>query len=65
MGSEPQDPVFLTPCVVSGDVNLNRHVSQTYRYREQTCVFQGGGGVRKGRNGSLGLAEGSYGIENG
>ena len=33
---------------------------QTHRYREQTCVCQGGGERGEGRNGSLGIAEATY-----
>ena len=35
---------------------------QTHRYTEQTCGFQGGGGKREGRNGSVGLVDASYSI---
>ena len=38
-------------------VNISMKQKQTHRYREQTCGFQGGGWVGKGRTGSLGLAD--------
>ena len=36
---------------------MNLSMKQTHRHREQTCGCQGGGGVGKGRTGSLGLAD--------
>ena len=38
-------------------MNLFVQQKQTDRYREQTCVCQGGGGVGEGWMGSLGLAD--------
>ena len=33
---------------------------QTHRHREQTCGYQGGGGVKEGCSRSLGLADANY-----
>ena len=38
-------------------MNISMKQKQTYRYREQTCGCQGGGGVEEGRTGSLWLAD--------
>ena len=38
---------------------------QTHRHRDQTHGCQRGGDRREGRNGSLGLADANYYIENG
>ena len=38
-------------------MNLSRKEKQTHRHREQTCGCPGGGGVREGWIGSLGLAD--------
>ena len=41
-------------------MNLSTKQKQTHRHREQTSGCQGGGGVGKGRIGSLGLADANY-----
>ena len=46
-------------------LNLSMKQKQTHICREQTCGCQGGGGVREGWIGSLGLADGNYYIQNG
>ena len=38
-------------------MNLSMKQKQTHRHREQTCACQGGGWVREGWSGSLGLAD--------
>ena len=40
-------------------INISMKQKQTHKYREQTCGCQGGEGVREGKIGSLGLAEGN------
>ena len=40
-------------------MNLSMKQKQTHGHREQTCGCQGGG-VQKGRPGSLGLADANY-----
>ena len=44
---------------------MNLSTKQIHRHREQTCGCQGGGWVRKGWTGSLGLADAKYYIQNG
>ena len=46
-------------------MNLSTKQKQTHRRREQTCGCQGGGVMREGWSGSLGLADANYYIENG
>ena len=41
-------------------MNLSMKQKRTHRHREQTCGFQGGGEVGKGRIGNLGLADANY-----
>ena len=41
-------------------MNLYTKQKQTHRLREETCGCQGGGGVERGRIGSLGLADVNY-----
>ena len=41
-------------------MNLSMKQKQTHRHREQTCGYQGGGGVGEGWTGSLGLADAKY-----
>ena len=41
-------------------MNLSMRQKQTHRHREQTCGCQRGGGVGRGWNGSLGLAEANH-----
>ena len=44
-------------------MNISTKQKQTHRHREQIGGWQGGGGVREGRIGSLGLADANYYIE--
>ena len=46
-------------------MNLSVKQKQTRRHREQTYGRQGGGGVREGCTGSLGLVDANYYIWNG
>ena len=46
-------------------MNISTKQKQTQRHREQTCGCQGGGGVREGRIGGLGLADTNYYIQDG
>ena len=41
-------------------MNLSTKQKQTHRSREQTCGYQGAGGVGKGWAGSLGLGDVNY-----
>ena len=41
-------------------MNLSTKQKQTHRHREQTCGYQGGGGVGEGWIGSLGLVGANY-----
>ena len=45
--------------------NLSKKQKQTHRHREQTCGCQGVGGVGRGKDWELGLADANYYIENG
>ena len=46
-------------------INISMKQKQTHRHREQTYGCQGGAGVGEERNGSLGLADASYYIQDG
>ena len=46
-------------------MNLPTKQKQIHRHREQTCGCQGGGEVGERQTGSLGLADGSYYIQDG
>ena len=41
-------------------MNLSMKQKENQRHREETCDYQGGGGMREGWSGSLGLADANY-----
>ena len=41
-------------------MNLSIKQKETHRHREQTCGYQGGGGMGEERTSSLGLADENY-----
>ena len=41
-------------------MNLSTKQKQTHRHREQTCGYQGGGGVGEGKIGNLRLGDANY-----
>ena len=47
-------------CGISNMTQMNLPMKQTHRHREQTCGCQGGGSVREGWSGHLGLADVNY-----
>ena len=44
-------------------MNLSMKQTQTHRHREQICGGQGGDGLGEGWNGSVGLADANYYIQ--